>query len=122
MLEKIVNYFQPVKPETIIATGMRPGNIIPIKSLNDKIITLPCPLSIQLTHVCICMSCDFVSKLCPMEILCRNSGCETAFVKGCTNYKNKEDMDEEKRRVFKDGTSFGGTIFYFTSGKLKKDN
>ena len=120
LFHQIANYFKPHEPKTIIVTGAEPGDVIPIESPSDKIIFLPCPLSIRLTGACVCMTCDFISRDCPMEIECRNVGCEASFIHGCTNYVNSKDKYyEEKRRVFKEGCHFNDSIFRF--GKSKTD-
>ena len=120
LLQKITNYFSP-EPKTIIVTGAKPGDVIPLDSIKDRIILLPCPLQLRLTRACVCMTCDFITADCPMEKICRGSGCESTFIGGCTNYRNQEDINcEEKRRIFKEGNSFDGHIFRF-GGRSKTD-
>ena len=114
LLEKICNFFQPVEPKTIVVTDVPSGGVIPLESLNDQVILLPCPFSIRLTGACICATCDFVKNPCPLEMLCRKAGCEGAFIKGCTSYKNENERNcDEKRKVFRYGSAFDGGIFRF---------
>lgn len=118
-MEKVANFFKPHEDKTIIVTDEMPGGIVPVDSLKDTVILLPCPFQFRLTKTCICMTCNFVA-VCPMEQMCRNAGCENAYIRGCTNYKNEEEMyTEEKRIVFKNGSSFDNSIFRF-SGKESK--
>ena len=109
LIEKITNFFKP-DAKIFYIGGTKPEEVIPVNAL----MALPCSPPMRLTRACICMTCNFVSKGCPMEIACRNAGCNGAFIRSCTNYTNQEDRYfEEKRRIFKDGAAFDGNIFRF---------
>ncbi len=117
LFDKVRNFFGKEEGDTVIVAGAEPGDVIPIDSPTDTIILLPCPLQIRLMRACICMTCDFIMKNCPMEIACRNVGCEAAFIKGCTNYTNQEEGNcDEKRKIFRYGSAFDGGIFRFDKG------
>jgi hypothetical protein len=97
------------------------GRKISLESYGDNFIAPPCPLQLQITKTCVCMTCDLVNN-CPMEILCRQQGCEMVFIRGCTSYTNRKEKNcEEKREVFREGSHFDGGVFCFR-GKPKTNS